>query len=208
MSGAGWFQDGRKGTFHGCDPEWSEPGDEIMGNAFLTGDRLDLRSLEAGDADLFAKWSNDEEVKRFFDTPHPSSRDRAEDSIRAMGKDRNVNLGIVIRESDRLIGWCRLWSFNYVDRNCLYAILIGEKECWGQGYGTEATRLMVGYAFRTLNMHKVSLYVNAPNKGAIRAYEKAGFVREGMKREDKFYDGVYHDTVTMSILEREWRNSL
>ena len=84
--------------------------------------------------------------------------------------------------------------------------MIGDKDEWSKGYGTEAARLIIGYGFNTLNLHRIYLRVFAYNKRGQRAYEKLGFVKEGVAREDHFFDGQYYDATTMSILENEWRN--
>jgi len=63
---------------------------------------------------------------------------------------------------------------------------------------------MVNYAFGILGMHRVWLHVYAYNQRAIRAYEKAGFVREGVLREDRYHNGRFFDTIVMGLLRSEW----
>jgi len=86
----------------------------------------------------------------------------------------------------------------------LFGIHIGEEECRGKGYGTEATQLMLSYAFETLNLNRVELGVYDFNKQAIHVYEKAGFIREGIKRQDKFVNGRYADALIYGILASEY----
>jgi RimJ/RimL family protein N-acetyltransferase len=81
--------------------------------------------------------------------------------------------------------------------------MIGEKDCWNQGYGTEATRLILEFAFGELGLHRVWLDVDSDNRRARRAYEKAGFKQEGIKRDHMYYDGAFHDIVLMSILSSD-----
>ncbi len=95
----------------------------------------------------------------------------------------------------RAISWCRRASFG---------ILIGDKAAWGKGYGSEATRLMLRHAFETLNLNRVWLHVYEYNQRGIRAYEKVGFRREGVLRQDTFRDGRYWDTIAMAVLREEW----
>lgn len=174
-----------------------------MKNAFLVGDQTYLRSLATEDVDSLLKWSNDIEIKKYFDSPKPHNREQIE--IMLKGAGNQILLGIVAKAEDRLIGYTQLSNINYIDSNAMYAVLIGEKDYWGHGLGTEITRLMVDYAFNILNLNKVWLNVNAPNAGAVRAYEKAGFTREGVKREDKYFDGRFHDTIFMGVLKKEWK---
>jgi RimJ/RimL family protein N-acetyltransferase len=90
-----------------------------------------------------------------------------------------------------------------IHRNALLCISLAE-HYRGNGYGTEAINFALDFAFRCANLHRVALEVFSYNASALRVYEKVGFVVEGRKREDHFFDGVYHDTLTMGILKKEW----
>ncbi len=89
------------------------------------------------------------------------------------------------------------------DRCATVAIALG-REHLGRGYGTDAMRVIVDYAFREMGLHRVQLEVAPYNPAAIRAYEKAGFVEEGRRRGAVFHDGRWYDEVMMSILDHEW----
>lgn len=86
----------------------------------------------------------------------------------------------------------------------MFGIVIGEKDCWGKGYGTEVTRLMVWHGFQNLNLNRIWLNVYDFNPRGIRAYEKAGFKKEGALRQAMYAEGKYHDTFVMGILREEW----
>ena len=86
-----------------------------------------------------------------------------------------------------------------------FSIEIFDPSLWSRGFGTEATRLVLRHAFEELNLHRVELQVKAYNQRAIRAYEKCGFVREGVLRETSMVDGEWVDAVAMSILDRDYR---
>ncbi|MBI3800044.1 MAG: GNAT family N-acetyltransferase, partial [Deltaproteobacteria bacterium] len=81
---------------------------------------------------------------------------------------------------------------------------IGEKSEWSKGYGTEATALITGYAFETLNLNRVGLQVYEDNERGIKAYERVGFKREGLLRQMMYREGRYWHTITMSMLREEW----
>ncbi|MEL7657044.1 MAG: GNAT family protein, partial [Bacillota bacterium] len=68
----------------------------------------------------------------------------------------------------------------------------------------EALRLLLRYAFDELNLYRVQLTVFSYNPGAIRLYEKLGFVREGVFREAVHRDGARHDMILYGLLRREW----
>ncbi|MCU0483996.1 MAG: GNAT family N-acetyltransferase [Chloroflexi bacterium] len=116
-------------------------------------------------------------------------------------------MAIHLRDTERLIGSCALSQLDGDNGSALFHITIGEQDCWGRGYGTEATRLMVDHAFGTLGLHRVGLSVFAFNERAIRAYRRVGFVEEGRAREAIWRDGAFWDEIQMSILEHEWRTT-
>ena len=112
---------------------------------------------------------------------------------------------IVLREGERAIGLVGLHGFRNSARRGTLGITIGEPDCWGQGYGTDAIELLLGHAFDELNLHRVELCVYATNARGIACYEKLGFVHEGAKREAMVVDGAYVDEVQMGLLAPEWR---
>jgi RimJ/RimL family protein N-acetyltransferase len=109
------------------------------------------------------------------------------------------------RRSDRLIGTCAFSQLDGDNGSALYHITIGEKDAWGRGFGTEATRLMLEHAFGPLGLHRIALFVFEFNERAIRTYQRCGFVIEGRARESIFRDGQWWDEIAMSVLQSDWR---
>jgi len=176
-----------------------------MQTPFLVGTSVYLRPLEKEDAPLVQRWLNDPEITRNLLVFRPLSRQAEEEFIANAAKDEHaLSLLIVLKDGDRPIGVTGLKDIDFRNRNAEFGIAIGEKECWGQGYGTEAARLMVDHAFATLNLHRVSLRVNENNERGIRSYRRAGFQKEGVLREDYYRDGQYWDMTVMGILKAEW----
>jgi diamine N-acetyltransferase len=176
-----------------------------MTNAFLVGANIYLRPVERADAPTFVGWLNDAEVTRYLLAYRPMTLRAEEDFIDRAGEGDDVILGIVLREGDRLIGGTGLHQIDQRCRRACFGIFLGDKESWGKGYGTEATRLLLGYAFGTLNLNRVWLHAFEYNERGLRCYEKIGFRREGVLRQDTFRDGRYWDTVAMAILRDEWQ---
>jgi RimJ/RimL family protein N-acetyltransferase len=85
---------------------------------------------------------------------------------------------------------------------------LGEREHWGKGYGTDAMRVILKYAFSELNLYRVSLNVFDYNPRAKRSYEKVGFKEEGRCREFLLRDGKRYDLIFMGILRSEWEELL
>ena len=104
---------------------------------------------------------------------------------------------------DKLIGFVGLW-LNLIHGEGWVGIGIGEREYWGKGYGTEAMKLIVQYAFMELGLYRVSLGLHAYNTRALKSYEKAGFRFEGQTRQDVLREGRRTDTLWMGILRDEW----
>jgi RimJ/RimL family protein N-acetyltransferase len=149
---------------------------------------------------------NDPEVTRFLVARPPINLDAEEAFIRRIAEsDTDLVLGIVVRETDKLIGATGLHQLDQRNRHAGFGITLGDKSAWGQGHGTEATRLVVRHAFETLNLHRVWLHVYEYNTRGIRTYEKVGFRHEGRLRQDNFREGRYWDTLVMAVLREEWK---
>jgi RimJ/RimL family protein N-acetyltransferase len=82
-------------------------------------------------------------------------------------------------------------------------LIVGEKECWGKGFATEAIRLVMQLAFAQLGLRRLTAGAYASNIASIRAFEKAGFSREGLRRRHYLCDGEYVDGVLMGVLRDE-----
>jgi [ribosomal protein S5]-alanine N-acetyltransferase len=176
-----------------------------MQNPFLIGTKIYLRPLERADAPTLEAWINDPEVTRTLAFYRPMNLQNEEEFIaRVYQSEHDLVLGIAVKQSDELIGATGLHEIDFKNRHANFGINIGKKDEWGNGYGTEATTLMVRHAFETLNLNRVRLLVYENNPRARRAYEKVGFKQEGILRQDRYHEGRYWDTFTMAILREEW----
>jgi [ribosomal protein S5]-alanine N-acetyltransferase len=184
-----------------------DEGDKTMKNPFISGEKVYLRRLEQDDlvGDYF-QWLNDFEVTKFLETGHfPNSHESMESYFAQHSSAGNeVFLAVCLCDNDRHIGNVKLGSINWIHRRAEFGIVIGAKDCWNKGYGTEATVLLIDYAFRRLNLHKVMLGVVETNHAAIKIYEKIGFKVEGRLREQLYVDGRYRDNILMGALPQEF----
>jgi [ribosomal protein S5]-alanine N-acetyltransferase len=114
-----------------------------------------------------------------------------------------VCFGILELEKQRLVGTCSLMDINPVNGIATLGIGIGETECLGKGYGTEAVKLLVEYGMFFLNLYNIKLEVFGYNPRAIRAYEKAGFSLVGRRRAAYVLGGERYDDVIMDITRDE-----
>jgi RimJ/RimL family protein N-acetyltransferase len=106
--------------------------------------------------------------------------------------------------NDQGIGFVGMDGINWVHGEAWLGIGIGDRRFWGQGYGTEAVRLILKYGFGELNLYRISLNVFDYNGRAIGSYQKAGFKIEGRARSAVKRDGKRWDLVFMGILGSEW----
>ncbi|MGD9093663.1 MAG: GNAT family protein [Anaerolineales bacterium] len=106
---------------------------------------------------------------------------------------------------DLLIGFVGLFGIKWNHGEAWLGVGLGDRAYWGKGYGTDAIRLALRYAFNELNLHRVSLDVFEYNQRAIRSYEKSGFTVEGRSRGEILRQGRRWDVITMGILRQEWQ---
>lgn len=173
---------------------------------YLEGTRVYLRPLEMDDVDFMVQiTNNDVEMRRLTGTQTPFTRGQIEQYIQRQSQDdTRVSFGIVRRDDDQLVGEVVINDINRNARSANFRIAIAD-EYTGNGFGTEATRLILNYGFGMLNLHRIELGAYIFNERALHVYEKVGFKREGLKRQSWYYDHLYYDTVIMSILEDEYR---
>ncbi len=173
----------------------------------LAGDLVVLRRHVPSNVAAFRRWYADPEIARLARyQPSPMRPDEIDRffEARVVGPDA-LAMAIHVRSTDRLIGTCAFSQLDGENGSALYHITIGEADAWGHGYGSQATRLMLDHAFRTLSLHRIGLFVFEFNQRAIRAYRRCGFVIEGRSRESVWRDGRWWDELAMSVLESDWR---
>jgi diamine N-acetyltransferase len=170
----------------------------------IYGTKVRLRAIERDDIPRFVKWFNDPEVRQHLSMYRPLSLAQEEKWFERHAElDPPDHVFAIETLAGVHIGNVGLHDINWKDRSAELGIVIGEKDHWSQGYGTASILVLLGYAFRELNLHRVFLRVDADNPRAIRCYEKCGFRREGTYRDAVFTNGKYKDQHTMSILDSE-----
>ncbi len=173
----------------------------------LYGRKVRLRGIEREDIPTFVRWFNDPEVRQYLLMYAPMSTAQEERWFQGRLERADDHLfAIEAHVGDQWIhiGSCGLHKIDWKNRNAVFGIALGEKARWGQGYGTDAARTMLRFAFGELNLHRVELEVFDYNPRAQRCYEKAGYRLEGTRRQALFRDGRYHDVHVMSVLQDEF----
>ena len=173
----------------------------------LVGERVYLRPFRRDDLLHVMKWSRDPEIRRMVGEVSPMSRAEAERWYkRACSEKDRIWFAVVLKEGDRVIGESGLLRMFKPWRCTDMTVIIGEKDAWGQGYGTEVGHLLLDYAFKRLKFHRVSIGVVGFNERAVRYWKSLGFKKEGAQRDGYYSDGRFSDFIMMSILEDEVRD--
>ncbi|WP_367129695.1 MULTISPECIES: GNAT family N-acetyltransferase [Streptomyces] len=170
----------------------------------LTGELTLLRPVTVDDVPALLPMFRDAETARLTGcyAAHDEAGLRAWYASRGDQDDR-LDLAIVERATGNVVGEAVLNEWDPGNESCSFRIC-SVPGAPGRGLGTEATRLIVGYGFETLGLHRISLEVYAFNPRARRVYENAGFVPEGVLRGALLWEGERVDAVVMSILAPEW----
>ncbi len=173
----------------------------------IAGEKVALGPLRRDLLPLYDRWFNDFEVGRhYFAQARPHTREEREAWYErlARGEPNTAEFLIYERATLRPIGKTALDEIDHVNRTASFGIIIGEKDCWGKGYGTETTRLMLDYGFRLLGLHNIALTVDADNERAARAYRRAGFREIGRRREARRRGNRVCDDIYMDCLSTEF----
>jgi len=174
---------------------------------FIIGEKLYLRGLERSDleGDYF-DWLDNREITKFLDSGvFPNTPEKMEEYYRNTAlSPNNIMLAIIDKESDKHIGNIKLGPVNWITRIASLGIMIGNQEFWGKGYGTEAIKLVLDYAFLRLNLHKVTAGIAAIHQASIEAFKKAGFEIEGQLKSQFFLDGKYYDSVYLGVTKEDF----
>jgi RimJ/RimL family protein N-acetyltransferase len=171
----------------------------------LETDRLLLRELRLEDAPTVQRLAGDERIARTTFVPHPYEDGMAEEWIRSQARDyrdgKLVNFGVIQMAEGGLVGSIGL-VLQARHRRAELGYWIGVPY-WGRGYCTEAARAVVRWAFRELDLHRITAPHFRSNPASGRVLEKIGMRREGHLREHYLRDGRFEDSVVWGILRSE-----
>ncbi|KAG5642148.1 hypothetical protein DXG03_003552 [Asterophora parasitica] len=171
----------------------------------FTTDRLVLRAYTTADLPSILAIANNPLVQRTLIDEHVVPRSErfaikleeiANEALLYVVLEAVGSPGIVIGAASLAVG-----SVKNRDVNLGIGLI---PDVWNKGYGAEATRFLVDYAFKDLGVHRVSLGVLENNQGAFEMYKKVGFVEEGRRRQANWLDGKWHDSILMGIVADEW----
>jgi RimJ/RimL family protein N-acetyltransferase len=169
----------------------------------IEGELVRLRALERSDLPAVVRWMNDPEVTKYLlSAPLYGLEEMEQWYNDHRGSDDR--LLAMLDERGEMVGYCGITRLEWEERRCNLWLIIGERNAWNHGYGTDTVRTMLRYLFEEVNLHRVYLTVDEENRRAIGVYERCGFRREGVGRSARFKNGRYRNDVTMAVLREEW----
>lgn len=173
----------------------------------LQGEKIILRPIKESDFECFYRWHLDREI-RFQTAMHPfpvTERMEKDWFEKAMNDISNKRVIFVIEEktTNQAIGYFQLTEINFINRNAMLGIVIGEKEWQGKGLGREIMELGIQFGFSYLNLVKISLEVLTNNDKAINLYKSIGFVEEGVFKNHYFFKNHFNNMIRMSYFKSD-----
>lgn len=173
----------------------------------LIGKNITLRPITPADAEAMFASLADKESQRLTGTQQTFTLEQVQNYCQKVATaDDRADYAITRKDNPHYIGEVVLNDIDEENRSASFRIALASQAHFGQGYGTEATQLILDYGFQTLHLHRIELEVYDFNPRAQHVYEKAGFVREGLRRDVLLWEGRYYNAITMSMLSHEYQS--
>lgn len=173
----------------------------------LIGNTIRLRPITVDDAPQMFAALSDEESMRLTGSQTDFTFEQVErfcERVSQANDRADYAITLLSDQSATYIGEVVLNEIDFENRSANFRIALNSANNFGKGYGSEATRLILDYGFRTLKLHRIELEVYDFNPRAQHVYEKVGFVKEGVRRDVLLWDGKWQRAIVMSILEDEY----
>ncbi len=169
----------------------------------LSGEKVDLVAAERSYVPMYVRWINDPEVTQWLKADPPFSAEMEQAWVDRLRREGKMTFTILTKEG-RPIGNLGMEEVSWKYKRATIGIMIGEKEYWGKGYGSDALTTLLRYCFEELGMRRVDLITDVDNHRALRAYRKCGFKEEGVLRQYRTKNGRAVDCVMMAVLAMDW----
>ncbi len=169
--------------------------------------RVYLRALEQEDYKISIKWRKNDQIwdmvvgPKYF-VSEAYEKKWVEDAI--FNSPNKLVLAICLKETSEHIGYSYLTNIDWKNGSARSGKMIGVPECWGKGYGTEATMLLLYHAFMVMGLQRVEARQLTDNIASISINEKMGYKKEGVLRKAVFKNGEYQDLNLMSIIRDDF----
>lgn len=170
---------------------------------FLEGKKVNLRPFSKEDIPTITRWINDPEVREFVTQIFPQTEKQEEEWVNRGLNEKGITLAIETKDGI-LIGSMGLHDIHWADRRVTTGAIIGEKEYWGKGYGTDAKMQVLNYAFNILNLHKICSGVISFNKRSLNYSLHCGYKIEGRRKKHIFKNGKYWALIELGLFKKDW----
>lgn len=175
----------------------------------LESERIYLRTLCELDAPIMLENTMDEEIRYMTGTKSNFTLEQIKTHINNIDNDSSrYDFAICLKGTDETIGELSIFDINEEDRKAGFRISMRSISLTGKGYGTEAIKIVLRFVFEQLKLNRLQLEVYSHNSRGIRAYEKVGFLKEGVLRQSLFYNDTYSDEIIMAILKSDYKINL
>ncbi|MER2039361.1 MAG: GNAT family protein [Solibacillus sp.] len=172
----------------------------------LESERIFLRPLCELDATIILESTMDQEIRYMTGTKSIFSLDQIIKHIEHINNDESrYDFAICLKESDEMIGELSILDIDEDNKKAGFRISMAAISLTGKGYGTEAIKIVLQFVFEQLQLNRLQLEVFSHNTRGIRAYEKIGFVKEGVLRQSLYIDNTYSDEIIMAILKSDYK---
>lgn len=178
-----------------------------MKNMIIKGEKVILRPIKMSDAPRFARWFSDPEVHQFLALRRKNITLKEERKFLRKKLSDKSQCNFAIDTIDGVHIGSVGFKLVLLDKRATLGIVIGDKQYWGKGCGTDAMKVILRYGFKKLRLHKVELEVYDYNLRAITVYEKLGFRHEGVRRDYTLWKNKFYNCFSMGILSEEWQKT-
>ena len=168
--------------------------------AFLAGRKVSLKILTIEDVDEnYTRWMNDEKITQFLESRGKSySIEDLRNYVEKIKESKSdVLFGIFENGNNMHVGNIKVGKIDSFHMHAEIGIMIGDKDCWGKGYGTEAIGLVLKYAFNELCLNKLTAGMYSENVGAFKSFVNNGFRKVGVFRKHVLFKGRYIDMIAV-----------
>ena len=175
----------------------------------LESERIYLRLLCESDAPIILGSTLDKEIRYMTGTTSNFSLQQIKTHINNINNDSSrYDFAICLKSSDEMIGELSIYDIDEENKKAGFRISMASTSLTGKGFGTEAINIVLSFVFDQLNLNRLQLEVFSHNLRGIRAYEKVGFVKEGVLRQSLYYNKAYSDEIIMAILKSDYEKLL
>ena len=174
----------------------------------LETDRLILREMTLDDLEFYFRHFNNDKIVEGCCFPGPKSLEAAKEEldlycVKPFKENRGIRWGIVRKSDNELIGTCGFYDWSKTAHRGEIGYDL-EPTCWGQGIMTETLRAVFEYGFKKMGLNRIQAIIDSKNVKSMKLIDRLGFQKEGVLRQNNYFNGQFRDEICFSLLREEW----